>query len=165
LADLSIPSYPAELLWNGRLPDQDFQPHELLFYRAKELNERGKLGSVDVILCPNTSVSREKYSKPIYVLYAQLPKFLGWHVLEFCVRDIPPELSHPDATIKRRFQFQIVHVPVKPPDVPDENYAHSEIQASENQQTKKRLPGLVEKQFRQMLADRMERVPLERLQP
>jgi len=161
LSASSIPNYPRELLWNGRQPDQNFEADELLFYRAKALDERGKVGSVDV-MCPNTSVNRGKYSKPVHVLYAKLPRFLNWHVLEFHVGDIPAELQHPDG---RKFQFVVVHDPVKPPIEPDENYAHSEVRALQNQQSCKRLPGLVDKQIRQFLADRMERVPAERLDP
>ena len=157
----SIPNYPQELLWNGRAPDQKFASDELLFYRAKEVDGQGKIGSVDV-MCPNTSVNRGRYSKPIHVLYARLPQFLQWHVMEMRVDEVPPELQHPDG---RKFQFTLVHDPVKPPVEPDENYAHTEIRAFHNQQPSKRLPGLVEKQIRQMIADRMQKVPAERLIP
>jgi hypothetical protein len=161
LSASSIPSYPLELLFNGRLPDETFAPDEPLFYRAKEVDKGGKIGSVDV-MCPNTSFNRGKYSKPVHVLYAKLPQFLKWHVMEMRVDEVPPELQHPDG---RKFQFTVVHDPVKPPVEPDENYAHSEIRAFHNKQQSKRLPGLVEKQIRQMLADRMQEVPAERLNP
>jgi hypothetical protein len=162
LASSSIPRYPSELLWNGRQPDQVFDPDESLFYRVNEVDHRGKVGSVDVILCPNTSVNRGKYSKPVHVLYAQLPKFLAWKVMEFRVRQIPLELEHPD---RRVFRFELVHDPVRPPIEPDENYAHSEIRAFHQGQPSKRLPGLVEKKFRQVLADFMELVPQHELEP
>jgi hypothetical protein len=161
LAASSIPNYPEELLWNGRQPDQTFDANEFLFYRVTALDERGKVGSVDV-MCPNTSVNRGKYSRPIHVLYARLPRFLNWRVVEFRVGEIPGELEHPDG---RKFQFKIVHDPVQPPIEPDENYAHSEIRAVHNQQPSKRLPGLVDKLFRQLLADCMRPVPPERLAP
>jgi hypothetical protein len=110
LAASSIPNYPEELLWNGRQPDQTFDANEFLFYRVTALDERGKVGSVDV-MCPNTSVNRGKYSRPIHVLYARLPRFLNWRVVEFRVGEIPGELEHPDG---RKFQFKIVHDPVQP---------------------------------------------------
>lgn len=139
----------------GRQPDNVFAPDESLFYRVKEIDERGKIGSPGVVLCPNTSVNRGKYSKPIHVLW---PRFFDWHVLEMSVSDIPPELQHP--LDLRRFQFEIVHAPELEP---IENYAHSEIRAAHDQEPKKRLPALVEKQFRQILADRLTLVPPQRL--
>ncbi len=160
MPDSSIPSYPEELLWQGREPDQVFDDDEYLFYRAKAVDERGKLGSVDV-MWPNVSVNRGKYSKPIHVLYAKLPMFLSWLVMEFHVRDIPPELIHPD---QRKYQFAPVHDPVKPPIEPDENYAHAEIRMFQNQQPTNKAPELVKKQFRQLLADRMEQVPAANLE-
>jgi hypothetical protein len=162
LAASSIPSYPADLLWNGRAPDQNFDLDELLFYRVPEVDDIGKIGSIDVIFCPNTSVNRGKYSKPVYSLYARMPKFLDWRVMEFRVGDIPDELEHPD---KRRFQFRIAHDPVKPPEELDENYAHAEIRAWHKDERPKRLPGLVEKEYRQILADIMQLVPPERMNP
>jgi hypothetical protein len=158
LATSSIPDYPEELLINGRGLDETFEPDELLFYRAPNLDERGKIGSVDVI-CPNTSVNRGKYSKPIHVLYCSFPKFINWFVLELHVRDVPTELQSGDG---KRFQFILVHVPVTHP---DENYAHAEIRALVDQQPKKKWSAMVEKQFRQILADRMQLVPRERMNP
>lgn len=157
----SIPSYPAELLFNGRKPDQTFAPGELLFYRAEQLDSQGKIGSVDV-RAPNTSFNRNKYSKPVHVLYARLPQFLSWSVLEIRVDQIPQELEHPDG---RKFQFRTVHDPVGPPDEPEENYAHTEIRAFLEQNSVKRLPSTVDKKIRQMLADLLEPVSADRLAP
>jgi len=97
------------------------------------------------------------------VLYARLPQFLNWHVMEIRVDQIPPEVTNPnDGTV---FQFHVFHDPVKPPDEPDENYAHTEVRASADQTPRKRLPSIVEKMIRQLLADRMEKVPDDRLAP
>jgi hypothetical protein len=158
LATSSIPNYPEELLINGRSPDEIFEADELLFYRAPKLDERGKIGSVDVI-CPNTSVNRGKYSKPIHTLYCRFPQFINWFVLEIRVGDVPKELQSGDG---KKLQFFPVHDPTPPP---EENYAHAEIRALLEQQPKKRWSALVEKQFRQILADRMQLVPPDRMNP
>jgi hypothetical protein len=152
LASSFIPDYPPELLWNGRSPDQDFQPDELLYYRVPAFDEQGKVSAIDV-LCPDTSVNRSKYSRPEHVLYARLPKFLDWKVAEFRVSDIPAIVEHPDPKDARKFNFRIFHDPIKEP---DENYAHCEIRAFHDKGRKKRLPSLVEKLFRQILSERMK---------
>jgi len=163
LASSSTPSYPSELLWNGRQVDQDFDLDELLYYRVENFDERGKVSAIDSILCPDTSFNRSKYSKPEHVLYAQLPRFLKWKVARIAVRDVPPTLRHPDPKDAREFQFKVVHEPVRrnPPLDPDENYAHCEIQTFHNLERKKRVPGLVAKLYSQTLAELMVPAPLD----
>jgi hypothetical protein len=125
--------------------------------RAPHVDGRGKIGSPD-IRCPDTSVNREKYSQPVHVLYCQLPKFLDWRVLKIRVDQVPSELENPNDG--SRFSFQIVHDPLSSP---EENYAHSEIRAFVGTERRKRLPPVIDKLFRQILADRLQLVPLEEL--
>lgn len=154
----SQPDYPDELLWNGRGVDPVFDPTELLYFRVKSVDERGKVSGID-IPCPDTSVNRGKYSQPEYVLYARLPLYLDYKVMQFLVRDIPTTVISGDG---RPFEFRIVHDPltVKPPEDLDENYAHSEIRVFLKGTRGKNIPEKVRKVFRQTLSERMILVPL-----
>jgi hypothetical protein len=140
------------LLWNGRTADQDFSSEELLFHRVEKFDERGKITAIETIRCPNTSVNRSKYSEPKHALCGQNGRFLSWKVAQFYVRDVSISLTNPnDGTI---FDFKVVHNPVVQP---DENYAHCEIRAFVTEHQKKRWPPIVEKQFRQIIADAINR--------
>jgi len=156
LADSSIPDC-SKLLWNDRLPDQLFDTTELLYFRVEKFDELGKVSPFD-IRCPDTSVNRQKYSEPGHVLCAKFPKFVGHKVAQLQVCDIPSPIVHPEPKDGREFQFKVVHVPVRPPVEPDENYAHCEIQAFHKQQRwgKPKMPGLIDKIFRQKLAEVMK---------
>ncbi len=156
MASSSIPDDCTKLLWNGRQPDQNFdRPDELLYYRVKEFDELGKVSPFD-IKCPDTSVNWQRYSDPEHVFCARFPKYLGYKVAQLTVSEAQQTLAHPGDG--RRFEFKVEHAPVKPPIEPDENYAHCEIRTFHNQQqwTKKKLPGLIDKMFRQILADLMK---------
>lgn len=153
-------NYPKELLWNGREPDQVFEPTEELYYRVEPHVDKATLASQ--IRCPNTSVNRGKYSKPVHVLYAQYPKFIEWKVYELRVEEIPPKLENGN---KKIIEFRIVHDPLKASPGCDENYAHSEIHASSGGLRKKNLPSTVDKAFREMLSFSMREIPRSVLFP
>lgn len=156
MASTSLPNYPAELLWNGRQATQDFEPDEALYYRVPKFDERGRVSPQDVTPCPDTSVNRSKYQgcRPEHVLYARFPQFLGHRVAQFLVRDIPPVLVSGN---NEQVRFSIVHDPVKPPEEQYENYAHSEIRASIGGQLSTKVSSKVKREYRQILADAMNR--------
>lgn len=142
-----MPEPPAELRWNGRVADQSFEADESLYYRVPQLDGRGRVSGVD-IRCPDTSVNRGKYSRPEYLLW----KWVDHGVVEFLVGDIPTPILSSDG---QGFDFKIVHDPVKPPEEPYENFAHSEIRAFRDSDRRLTMPKLVKKEFRQALSDRM----------
>jgi hypothetical protein len=150
------PEYPTELLWNGRLPDQNFTPDELLYYRVPKFDDRGKVSVQDVTPVPNMSVNRGKYSLPQHVLFARFPMYLGQQVAQFQVADIPPTLTSGTGEV---FTFGIVHDPVRPPEEPNENYAHSEIRAFFAGVPNDRVPSKIKKEFRQILSELMRPIP------
>ena len=153
MASTSLPSYCSELLWNGRASDQDFAPDEILFHRVQQFDDRGRISAVDGLpRCPNTSVNRSKYSEARHALCGQKGRFLGWKVAQFYVRDIPPTLTNPNDGSS--FEFKVMHDPAP---MPDENFAHCEIRAFQNLNQKKRWPSRIEKEFRQIIADAINR--------
>ena len=56
-----------------------------------------------------------------------------------------------------QIQFSIVHDPVGPPEEHNENYAHCEIRAAVNGQRTLKISGKVKREYRQILADAMNR--------
>ena len=151
-------NYPQELLWNGRGLDPHFDPAEFLYFRVEHLDERGQFTNLDV-KCPDTSCNRSKYSRPEHVLYSRYPKFISWHVGAIQVRDTPEPLESGD---KRRFDFRVEHVPVRPPEAEDENYSHSEIRAYVLGERQRKLPSKVGKEFRELMARRIRPVQFEK---
>jgi hypothetical protein len=150
------PEYPSELLWNGRLPDQNFAPDELLYYRVPKFDDRGKVSVQDVAPCPDTSVNRGKYSRPEHVLFARYPLYLRQQVAQFHVSDIPEYLL---SGIGERIRFVIEHDPVRPPEEQYENYSHSEIRAFNGTVRAKKVSPKVQKEFRQIISELMKPVP------
>jgi hypothetical protein len=144
--------YPEELLWNGRVPDQNFDPDELLYFRTPEFNESGHVDAVHIRF-PDTSVNRGKYSSPQSVLLASIPRFLKHKVAEFKVRDIPANTRSGDGRV---FDISIVHDPVKPP-AEEENYAHSEIRCFDRGVRRQRVSAVAEKYVREILGMAMRR--------
>jgi hypothetical protein len=110
----------------------------------------------DVVPCPDTSVNRGKYSRPEHVLFARFPLYLGQQVAQFQVRDIPAPLV---SGTGEQFQFAIAHDPVRPPEEANENYAHSEIRAFNAGVRTRKVSPKVQKEFRQILSERMVPVP------
>jgi hypothetical protein len=145
------PDYPAELLWNGRSPDQNFGPNELLYFRVKEFDPQGKVG-IEYIQCPDTSVNRGTLSQPKHVLYARIPRYLQYKVAQFQVSDIPEQTVADDGKV---FDFRIVHDPTLESEQTDENFAHSEIRCFQDNERKKRVAGTACKRYRMKLRTAM----------
>ena len=85
-------------------------------------------------------------------MYGQGGRFLDWTVVQFYVGDVPGALRNPNDG--KTFEFRVEHDPVMQP---DENYAHCEIRAFHEGDRKKRLPPVVEKVYRQIIADAINR--------
>jgi len=143
--------YPEELLWKGRVPDQSFDPEELLYFRTPGFNESGHVDAAHIRF-PDTSVNRGKYSSPQSVLFAKIPQFLNYQVAKFQVRDIPANVRSGDARV---FDISIVHDPVKPPEE-EENYAHSEIRCFHQGVRRSRIPPAAEKYVREIIGMAMK---------
>jgi hypothetical protein len=150
------PEYPIELLWNGREPDQIFDPNEYLYSRVKEFDIQGKVG-IEHIQCPDTSVNRGKFSRPEHVLYARLPKYIHYRVVGFRVSEIPAQAVSDDEQV---FDFRIAHDPTLPSENTDENYAHSEIRGFKGIERKKRIPATACKRYRMRLRQVMMPIPI-----
>lgn len=151
-------NYPEELLWNGRSLDPDFDPEEYLYIRVQYVDEYGRFTNLDV-KGPDTSFNRAKYSKPAHVLYARYPMFLEWHVGGLQVKEIPGPLYSGD---KRKFDFQVEHVPVRPPEEENENYSHSEVRSYVAAVRQKKLPSKVGKEYRELMARLIQPIAFEK---
>ena len=113
-----MPDLPAEMMTLDREPDQDFDDMERLFRRfPPACLDRGEI-SIAAVELPDMSVLREKYGKPEWLLLDD--DYLGWGVLYFLVRDLPP---HEEITQAGFMSFSLAprHVPLK------KNYPHSEV--------------------------------------
>jgi hypothetical protein len=142
----------------GRGVDPEFLAAERLFLRFADVGYTEERSSENAILSayihfPESSVNREKYSAPTDVLF---PSWTNWGVLAFPREAIPPTLtssgqSRKDPTFELRFWVE--HVPLAA------NYGHSELRASRNGSPLSsdeggRVPKLVRKQFRELVASR-----------
>jgi hypothetical protein len=110
---------PPEMLMSGRHPDQHFADEERRYRRFAPESLDGNEISIAAFALPDMSVMREKYTKdPRWVLIVE--ECIGWGVLGFLVRDIPPrrELWHEGVIA---YVLGPRHVPYQ------RNYPHSEV--------------------------------------
>ena len=109
---------PPEMMTQGREPDQAFNEMEKLYRRFPPDCLDGDEISIAAVDLPDTSVIRDKYGRPEWLLLDD--HFDEWGVLYFLVRDIPPrrEIWHLGVI---PFTLSPRHVPLK------HNYPHSEI--------------------------------------
>jgi hypothetical protein len=103
---------------NGRPVDPVFEGSEKLFRRYKsEHIVDGSFTGVGLSFRNAPSVNREKYSRPIDVLFSEAGEFANWGVVSFRVLEIPSPLP-PD---NPRYELSPKHAPL------EENYAHTEV--------------------------------------
>ena len=146
-----LPEYPADLLWNGRQPDQHFDPTELLYYRVKEFDPQGKVG-IEQIRCPDMSVNRGTLCQPQHALYARFPRYLQYKVAQFQVSDIPEQTVADNDQV---FSFKIAHDPTPKSEETDENFAHCEIRSFQDEERKKRIAKTAVKLYQMKLRSAM----------
>jgi hypothetical protein len=113
-----MPEVPADMMTFDREPDPIFDDMERLFRRfPPACFDRGGV-SIAAIELPDMSVVREKYGRPEWLLLDE--EYLGWGVLYFLVRDIPPNEEIIQSGFMS-FSLEPRHVPLK------KNYPHSEV--------------------------------------
>jgi len=114
------------MLQQGRIPDLQFDPDELLYRRFRDLTyteDHPPVADIPALLRtslsfnPFPSANRSRYSSKHDVLIAGSQ--CDWGVYAFPVSAVPPQCVGGD---KKTYQFTMTHTPEAT------NYAHSEIQ-------------------------------------
>jgi hypothetical protein len=104
--------------------DPHFEPNEALYRRIQPGSYPVTEATIQkLIVFPDCSVNRSKYSQPEDVLK---PDYLHWGILEFLVKDVPTILQEGESSSS----FLVVHCPL------EDNYAHSEIQSYKGEHLK-----------------------------
>jgi hypothetical protein len=97
--------------------DPYFEPNEALYRRMQPNSYPITPATMQkLIVFPDCSVNRSKYSQPEDVLK---PEYFHWGILEFFVQDVPNKLQDGESISN----FEVVHCPL------EDNYAHSEIRS------------------------------------
>lgn len=114
---------PAAMRSNGRAPDDDFGPDELLFRRFPPQAFVDNELELDSVQLPDISTMRQRYTEdPCWVLLDVTGKqdFSSWGIAAVRISKLPREVWH-HATNK--YDFVVAHAPLS------NNYPHSEIRA------------------------------------
>jgi hypothetical protein len=143
---------PERLHTEGRGPDPEFEPSEVL-YRWLPITFPQTELKASFRLTLDESVNREKYSRyPADVLFnISGPHRVGHPILAFKVHQLRQQLSRRENNEDAIYSFNVCHKPE------DCMYPHCEVVVRRNGEIASNLPAVIRKQVRDSIADSEEK--------